>query len=390
MNPIKPRNTDAGSDSLADRLRAARPTPPLHLEQRCRPSAAAEEVSVIPQWRLSMLNRAFLRGAGGLAAAAAITLAVLALWPGGSGIRAASAEALSAAMQSLDRVDAVRVTSTVDAGPGTPAQPLWTGIALRDVGFRLSGEGSVQIYNHQERRQYTIEGESMRVVELRDATSLGQLLEHFSANQRLQYLRETALRRGATLSDEQVVIDGLAVRRFSAPDENGRPVSLDIDMQTQRLRHCDTWTMDTPDQPAIRQRWDFEYPEPSSIDLSLFAAPNAEGRTVTREPAGRAQCMVNMRNLAMAIQVYATEHEDQLAPGLSDLKRYLPHEDLTELLSCRNDSGELVRIKYHGPDQQPAATLAGLDMPTTILFECELGSGKAVGYVDGHVEYHAN
>lgn len=336
-----------------------------------------------------MSNRVFRHSAGGVAIAAAAALVILAIWPSGDGIRTASAEALRGALNSLDLLEAVEIASSTDHGPGTDVQPLWKGVAVRDVGFRLEGEGHTQIYNHIQRRQVTIEGDLVRIAEIRDATSLANLLQHFTADNRLQELRQSTQRDGGELRDELVQIDGRNIRRFSARDSQGRPVELEVDPQTWRVLHCVSWTLPTDDQPALRQRWAFAYPDATTIDRRMFDPPSTENAKVIREPAGRPQCMVNIRNLAMAVQLYASEHEDRLPLTIRDLLRYLPHEDEAAILRCEHESGERVTIEYRGPEQLGAKLLTEA-MPAGILFVADIGPGKLLGFADGHVEYRAN
>jgi hypothetical protein len=332
-------------------------------------------------------NRIVLRSAGGLAAAALVVLVVLGLWPWNGGIQRASAEAIQTAMQLLERVDAIAVSASVDSGAGTPVEQSWTGVGLRDVGFRLSSADGVLVYNHREQRQYQFNGDELVVTELRDATSLGRFLDRFTADQSLQYVKSAAMRSGGQVSDELVESGGRTVRRLAVPDERGHLVVVELDSITERLVRCETWTIG--EVPAARQVWTFEYPGVASIDPDMFAVPKAEGRPVRRESDERRLCMVNIRNLCMAVQIYASEHEDRLPPKLSDLGRYLPDADFDGVLVCTDLEGKPARIVYRGPEQQSAVTLAGLDSQA-ILFECQLPTGRILGFADTRTEFRAN
>lgn len=393
---MKPNSTyskhNAKSVALEARLRELRPDPPPpELRERCLPPGDLRSVNVAhlqQHRRKTMRNRILLSGAGGLAAAAAIALVALFLLPNSAGVSSASAKMLQDARAAIDAIDAVEVQTLWDGGDGTPDRGGWKGLIVRGLGARFENDGQLEIFNLPAQQHYRHEDGRPSIIRsrLRDDGLIDEMLRRCHLDKNVELLRVRALTRAGGLLEQSLDRDGVLVRRYSAIDENGRTIIVEIDVAARRLLRCESWTMPANDQPLTRIVELYSYPSPQNIDRRLFEPP--AGVEVVDEPEDvqfRKQCMVNVRNMCMAVMLYASEHDNALPKSVDDLARYAAGGDLATACSCATASGQRVKIRYLG-DQLQAATINDLDAKA-ILFECDLPDGKALGFGDGHAEF---
>ncbi len=382
------RNSTAGDFEV--RLRAQRaPRPPADLADRCMPSRHQSENLMGPRPALTRNNRLWIGGAGGLAAAAALALAVLWASPGGTEAALAAADALRAAHDSLERIDAVHIVLTA-CGPevSQPAAEIWV---VRDLGFRLETDGGVDVYNAVEGQRYMYDrtADQVQAARVVDPLSLSEILQRGRADRNVDALTVLATRDPSQIVDEWIQRDGRTIRRISAPDAAGQPMTVEIDPADNRVLLTRVWTLDTPEQPALQLETRFDYPEPDAVAAALFENPAPEGTPLTPVPdvsGVRMQCLINARNLVMALMIYSQEHDGLLPGSIEELAPYAAGGDLAQMTTVALPGGQTVHCRYLAPEQ-------GLKLhteltPRTRLFIFDLPGVEVVGYGDGHAETH--
>jgi len=119
--------------------------------------------------------------------------------------------------------------------------------------------------------------------------------------------------------------------------------------------------------------------------LVSFLAPTLSR---ARELGGRSACVSNIKQLARAVYMYATENRDFLPPSKAVLasQQFLPRK----LLICPGNHEEiayLVEEVRRGGASLPLPRLYDLQQPAcTVLFYHSHGSEVVVGFADGHVQ----
>jgi hypothetical protein len=297
---------------------------------------------------------------------------------------------LQDARAAITTIDAVEVQTICDGGQGTPQRGGWKGCIVRGLGARFENDGQLEVFNLPAQQHYRYAAGRTEIVRsrLRDDGLIDEMLRRCQLDKNVELLRVRALTRGGGLLEQSLDRDGILVRRYSAIDENGRNITVEIDPAARRMLRCESWTMPMADQPLTRIVEIYSYPSPERIDRGRFELPEIDGVQVVDEPEHvqfRTQCMVNVRNMCMAVMLYASEHDNALPRSVDELARYAAGGDLATACSCATASGQRIRIRYLG-DQLQAATINDLD-PKAILFECELPDGKALGFGDGHAEF---
>lgn len=100
----------------------------------------------------------------------------------------------------------------------------------------------------------------------------------------------------------------------------------------------------------------------------------------------RMQCLVNARNLVMALAIYAQEHDGLLPGALEELAPYAADGDLAQMASVTLPGGEVVECRYLAPELG-LKRYADVN-PKTTLFIFNLPGSVVIGYGDGHAETH--
>ncbi|MCC6361358.1 MAG: hypothetical protein IT450_21690 [Phycisphaerales bacterium] len=337
-----------------------------------------------------MTNRNLFRGVGGIATAAAIILAFAWFAPHSPKSATNTLDAVQAAFRTLDDVAAVEIETEWHSGDGEPPNDGGTVTVLRGVGYAgRSIGGEIEVYNLVEQRRYRTQsgGQELVTVRMTDQGMIEEMLRRTRVAECAEYFN---ISRREAIVDRVEIRDGRAIRHIEALDTQRRPVTIELDVETDRLLLVDSrFGTDIPGQ-TMRQIVRFRYPAPESIDRSIFDPPSTEGKRVIEEPASKMQCMVNARNLCMAVMVYAQEHDNQLPPNIDALARYAPGGDLATCRTCLfTDGGEAVEMIYSTPESLGITTINDLQ-PEMILFRCRIQGGEVLGFGDGHAEFRAS
>ncbi|MHC5004178.1 MAG: hypothetical protein ACYTJ0_13770 [Planctomycetota bacterium] len=318
----------------------------------------------------------------GLAAAAGLVLAVALGVPTG---RTAAAAMLEAALAALEGVAAVHVTTMIDDGEGTPslfAGELW---AVRDRGTRFEDEHSVAVYDAQAGRRSLLDRATgtVEVTSVQDPMMLRVLLERADATRNVTALHAIALRDEGAVTERRIRRDGRRLLQLEGLDGRGREIVVVLDPDTQRMVQTMAWTVPTGDAPARRIITSFTYPDPASLDSTLFDTVPAEATRVV-EPdeiaQARMQCMVMLRDLATMVVTYADEH-GVLPKSLDDLAPYADRP-MERYAACDVPGGEPAAIVSRLAELE--AAMSSKD----VLFECRFADSLIRAFGDGHVEVH--
>lgn len=334
----------------------------------------------------------------GMAAAAGLLIAGATWLLSGPGMPA-HASVLDAARAAFDEVRAIRVATWFDSGPGTERSAPDVVLIDAERGARSVCAGRIDLYDARagERSWFDVASGVVEVVVIDEEVPLRRLLGWGRAEENLEALRVLALRDEGRVTQEVVERDGVLVRRLVGTDEHDRPIEAEIDLASGRVRRTASWTIGDPRAgvPPVRVVREFSYPDPRTLDDALFAAIPPEAREVRRVEGiaqARMQKMHDLRTLAMAVQLYAMHHADQLPRRVDDLVEYLdPARPLEVMLRAAvpgRDEALRVESALAGFVAEGITTVAGLD-PQAVLFRLAFPDGSRLeAYVDGHVETH--
>lgn len=335
------------------------------------------------------MRKIWIGGTGGIAAAAATIVLVMWLSPAKTAVGPSTAEALATVMRNFESVDALQCeTDWLVEGDSQPTGG-WRGTIVRDRGFRAeSGDGHIEIYNHQEQKRYNIspDGLEVRRLHISDAGMLGELLRRARLEDNFEYFTIRS-REPQAVNEIQLERSGRMVTRLETLDVNRRSIAVEFETATRRLLLSESWIPQQDPQIWVRSRSRFSYPSAGEISPTAFDPPALEGKRVIEERESDMQCMVNLRNLGMAIQLYASEHEDRLPTRLEDLAPYAPNANLNACRTCSDASGAATAIELRSPAEIGVNTLSAVAEPgQTVILRCRMNGFDFLGYADSHTE----
>lgn len=367
-------------------VRQCAPDVPDGLRDRCVDAPRADADGLADETLRAARARTVRMRAVVLATGTVLTSAIVFSMAGSQSLSAAPM--LDAALATLDEIDALSMTTTVDHGPDTEAIQTLEYWNVTGLGSRLEyvDQGYVEIYDEQDRRQATFDpaGDVLTLASIDDRMMRRELLSRADVDSNLTVLRALTLIDSGAVTIEPVEQDGRRRHRLRGIDESGHEIVADIDWEFGRVMQTATWT-DTGDD-LVRVVVTFDYPHPADVDPALFDPLSIDAQQVVQldahEEAVR-QCMVNLRGLVIMTAAYSDEHDGRLPRSVRQLRPYA--ERPLEWYLTYHVPGVRQASSVEAHLDQDGARFFDLD-PAVILFEGTFGTQRIAGFADGHVE----